>query len=112
MQQYPSQKTYWHPRQDSNLRPTAYIFGFHPTTEHPFRYAEISNTLLVGSVNFIIDAVEIPVALVAANSFYVHVFFLYRMAPLGGIEPLSSIPLLYATGLEDLCGDKGYYTQS
>lgn len=27
------------------------------------------------------------------------------MADGGGIEPLSSFPLFYATGLEDLCGD-------
>ena len=28
----------------------------------------------------------------------------------GGIEPLSSIRLLYATGLEDQCRDTDYYT--
>ena len=27
------------------------------------------------------------------------------MADDGGIEPLSSFPLFYAIGLEDLCGD-------
>lgn len=31
------------------------------------------------------------------------------MADGGGIEPLSSFPLFYATGLEDLCGDTTYY---
>lgn len=33
------------------------------------------------------------------------------MADGGGIEPLSSFPLFYATGLEDLCGDTTYYIE-
>jgi hypothetical protein len=32
-----------------------------------------------------------------------------KMADGGGIEPLSSFPLFYATGLEDLCGDTTLY---
>lgn len=31
------------------------------------------------------------------------------MADGGGIEPLSSFPLFYATDLEDLCGDTTHY---
>ena len=35
-------------------------------------------------------------------------YYYYYLARPTGIEPLSSIPLLYATGLEDLCGVKGW----
>lgn len=34
------------------------------------------------------------------------------MADGGGIEPLSSFPLFYATGLEDLCGDTTHYIEN
>jgi len=34
---------------------------------------------------------------------------LYSLADGGGIEPLSSFPLFYATSLEDLCGYTAYY---
>lgn len=39
------------------------------------------------------------------------IVFFNNLADGGGIEPLSSFPLLYATGLEDLCGDtaQNYY---
>lgn len=35
----------------------------------------------------------------------------HNLAHPGGIEPLSSVPLLYANGLEDRCGNRVHYLE-